>query len=286
MKVPQHYIPSSLNGRQKTTVKRELKKSKRAYAKKMGKEKYYTRKKIKGYKNRRSPWENRVKAVYQIPRSKKLTISALTKKSKCTKKALKQIVRKGMGAYYSSGSRPNQTPQSWGYARLYSSLAGGPASKVDYCILKKGCKRNSKSLKLAKNPKTNATRKKVQLTGGGSGGSMKEKIIRFEPSPIKFKKYRAFISNNGGNKKTKTKAKTKTKTKERHIDFGDNRYPQFKDRTPLGLYTSKNHNDIKRMRRYYSRHSGIPNRLQSIELEKKKSGGLYNAKILSHTYLW
>ena len=135
-----------------------------------------------------------------------------------------------MGAYYSSGSRPNQTPHSWGYARLYSALAGGPAAKVDYHILKDGCSKKSKSLKLAKNPRKNATRKKVQL----GGARMKERIIKFERSPIKFKKYRAFVKNLKTNK-------------IRHIDFGDNRYQQYKDRTPLKLYKSKNHGNRRRM---------------------------------------
>jgi len=63
---------------------------------------------------------------------------------------LSEIVRKGEGAYYSSGSRPNQTPQSWAYARLASAITGGKAAKVDYHILEKGCKPDSKALKLAK----------------------------------------------------------------------------------------------------------------------------------------
>ena len=42
------------------------------------------------------------------------------------------ILNKGRGAYYSSGSRPNQTPQrTWARARLYSVIMGGPARKVD-----------------------------------------------------------------------------------------------------------------------------------------------------------
>ena len=55
-----------------------------------------------------------------------------------------------MGAYYSSGSRPNQTPHSWGIARLASSISGGKAAAVDYNILAEGCKSGSKALKLAK----------------------------------------------------------------------------------------------------------------------------------------
>ena len=49
-----------------------------------------------------------------------------------------QIVKKGEGAYYSSGSRPNQTAKSWGLARLASSLTAGKAAAIDYDIIEKG----------------------------------------------------------------------------------------------------------------------------------------------------
>ena len=48
--------------------------------------------------------------------------------------ALKAVVKKGMGAYYSSGSRPNQTAESWGKARMYSYIMGGPTRKIDHHI--------------------------------------------------------------------------------------------------------------------------------------------------------
>jgi hypothetical protein len=54
-----------------------------------------------------------------------------------------------MGAYYSSGSRPNQTAESWGKARLASSITGGKASKVDFHIIKDGCNHTKKAYKLA-----------------------------------------------------------------------------------------------------------------------------------------
>ena len=54
----------------------------------------------------------------------------------------------------------------------------------------------------------------------------------------------------------------------------------------FGLYTNKNHGDKRRQHNYYNRHSGEPNRGKAIELEKKRSNGIYNAKILSHIYLW
>ena len=36
-----------------------------------------------------------------------------------------------MGAYYSSGSRPNVSARSWAYARLASVIMNGGARKVD-----------------------------------------------------------------------------------------------------------------------------------------------------------
>jgi hypothetical protein len=102
---------------------------------------------------------------------------------------------------------------------------------------------------------------------------MKEQIIKFEKSPNKTKKYRAFIKNN------------KTK-KIRIVDFGALNYEHYKDRTPLKIYSYKNHNNRKRMNNYFSRHSGTPLRQKAIKKEIDKSKGYYNAKILSHKYLW
>ena len=73
----------------------------------------------------------------------------LSKKSGCSKRALKKIINKGAGAYYSSGSRPNQTAQSWGLARLASALTAGKAGAIDYNILNEGCKHGTKGYKMA-----------------------------------------------------------------------------------------------------------------------------------------
>ena len=54
-----------------------------------------------------------------------------------SKEGKKQILNKGRGAYYSSGSRPNQSADSWAYARLASVLMNGPARKVDRKIYDK-----------------------------------------------------------------------------------------------------------------------------------------------------
>jgi len=72
----------------------------------------------------------------------------LSTKTGCSIKALNEIVRKGEGAYYSSGSRPSQTAHSWGIARLASSITGGKSSRVDYNIIK-SCNKNKPAYKLA-----------------------------------------------------------------------------------------------------------------------------------------
>ena len=48
-----------------------------------------------------------------------------------------EVVKKGKGAYYSSGSRPNQTAESWGKARMYSYIMGGKTRKYDQHITDK-----------------------------------------------------------------------------------------------------------------------------------------------------
>tara|TARA_Y100000817_G_scaffold287304_1_gene255770 strand:+ start:114 stop:446 length:333 start_codon:yes stop_codon:yes gene_type:complete len=105
------------------------------------------------------------------------------------------------------------------------------------------------------------------------GIPMKEKIVKFEKSKIKGKKYKVTIKN----KKT---------SKERTLHFGGLGYEQYKDSTPLKLYKNVNHNTKKRRDNYFSRHSGIKNKKKATLKEIKKSKRLYNAKILSHIYLW
>ena len=77
-----------------------------------------------------------------------------------------------------------------------------------------------------------------------------------------------------------------TTDKERKIHFGASDYQQFKDSTKLQAYSKKNHSNKERKRRYYLRHSGVENKRDAIKKELTKSNGSYNAKILSHIYLW
>ena len=147
MNVPIKYLPKHISKKDKKTIVKELKKSRKAYKK----QSYYTRKHISSYKSKPSQHIINVKKLYNID---KLAINAnLSHKTGCSINSLRKIVNKGRGAYYSSGSRPNQSSHSWGLARLASSISGGKASAVDYKILENGCNKSSKALKLAKKAK-------------------------------------------------------------------------------------------------------------------------------------
>jgi hypothetical protein len=105
---------------------------------------YFNRKKL-NYPVKVSPHIIRAQKIYG---TKIIPSKELAQKTGCSINALKQIVKKGQGAYYSSGSRPSQTSQSWAYARLASAISGGKASKVDFHILKT-CDRTKKAYQLS-----------------------------------------------------------------------------------------------------------------------------------------
>ena len=72
-----------------------------------------------------------------------------------------------------------------------------------------------------------------------------------------FKKYKVVMSENG---------------KKKTVQFGDSRFSQFKDKTPLKLYSKKDTLDKKRRTAYYNRH--------------KKNYPKYSADWFSKKYLW
>jgi len=144
MNVPLKYIPNFLLKKDKIKQKKQLRKSRKAYKKGI----YIHRKLLKSYTSKKSKHILNAEKIYNI---KTLKVDKnLSKKTGCSLNSLNQIVKKGQGAYYSSGSRPNQTAHSWGIARLASSITSGKAAAIDYNILEKGCNKNSKALKLAK----------------------------------------------------------------------------------------------------------------------------------------
>jgi hypothetical protein len=152
MRFPTRYLPISLTKNDRKTQRNLLIKSRKLYKKGI----YYNRPKLSSYKNKKSTHIQDAIRMYKI---KTITPNKeLSKKTGCSLSALKQIVKKGKGAFYSSGSRPNQTASSWGLARLASSVTGSKSSSVDFHILEKGCQHNKKAYLLAKR-----SRKKYNL---------------------------------------------------------------------------------------------------------------------------
>jgi hypothetical protein len=141
---PLRYLPKKLTMKDRRKQAKMLLKSKKLYKK----GRYYTRKNLSSYKSLKSKHIIDVNRIYNV--SKVGATKELEKATGCSKLSLSEIIRKGEGAYYSSGSRPNQTAQSWGIARLASAITSGKASVIDYKILENGCKTNSKALILAK----------------------------------------------------------------------------------------------------------------------------------------
>jgi hypothetical protein len=147
MKIPIRYAPKNLTQRDHKQQLQQLAKSRRMYKL----DKYYTRKRVSSFKSRKSNHLSRARALYGVD---KITPSEeLARATGCSVEALEKIVNKGEGAYFSSGSRPNQTAQSWGYARLASSITSGNAAIVDYHIIEDGCDHSKPAFKLAQKRK-------------------------------------------------------------------------------------------------------------------------------------
>jgi len=144
MQVPKRYIPQTLTAKDRKKQKSNIIKSRKLYRKNI----YYQRPKVSSFRSKPSKHITLAQHLYGVKTIK--PNRELSRKTGCSQKALEKIVNKGRGAYYSSGSRPNQTAESWGIARLASSVTGGKASVIDYHILESGCKPNSKALKLAR----------------------------------------------------------------------------------------------------------------------------------------
>ena len=112
-KIPKQYVPKSLSPADK---KKQIKSIKEG-----------TKRPKVDFKSKRSTH------VVKFEKKYGFKINNLDKISKeiIKKKGIDLILDKGRGAYFSSGSRPNQTKESWSLARLASVIMNGPARKVD-----------------------------------------------------------------------------------------------------------------------------------------------------------
>ena len=109
--IPQRYVPKNLSRRDASKQKRSIR---------LGKK----RPKVK-YPKKKSGWTKKFHDKYGDKSLRWIS------KYIISKRGINEIKRKGIAAYYTSGSRPNQTPQSWWKARLYSVIMGGPARRID-----------------------------------------------------------------------------------------------------------------------------------------------------------
>ena len=121
-KIPKKYT-EKLSRRDKSKQKKNLIKSRKMYKKGV----YIDRPKLKSYPKKRSAHIVKFEKKY----NHKITDKDFIDKNILSTKGQNKILKKGRGAYYSSGSRPNQSSNSWAYARLASVITGGKARKVD-----------------------------------------------------------------------------------------------------------------------------------------------------------
>ena len=117
--LPKKYVPDSLSEKDKKKQIKSIKEGK-------------DRPKV-DYKTRRSSHVVKFEKKY----NKKITDIDFISKNIISKTGIDKILAKGKAAYYSSGSRPNVSPEQWSYARLASVITGGAARQTDKDIWEK-----------------------------------------------------------------------------------------------------------------------------------------------------
>ena len=113
--LPKKYVPKSLSPEDRKKQIKSIKEEK-------------PRPKVDSFKSKRS---SNV-AAFEKKYKTKINDFDFISKNIIKKKGIDEIIVKGKAAYFSSGSRPNQTPTSWALARLAAVIMkDGPARKVD-----------------------------------------------------------------------------------------------------------------------------------------------------------
>ena len=118
--IPEAYAPKTLTASDRKKQIKSIREGK-------------SRPKVDSFKSWRSSYVVKFEKKYGT----KITDDNFIAKNIISREGIKQILAKGMGAYYTAGSRPNQTPQSWSRARLASVIVGGPARSIDKKIWEK-----------------------------------------------------------------------------------------------------------------------------------------------------
>lgn len=131
--IPRRYVPDYLTQEDKEKAKKNIEESREAYKK----GKYIERIKLKSAKSKKSNWTTQFKNKYGDLNKSEIVKLLESKGAINANDAIDEILKKGKGAFYSSGSRPLQTAFSWAWARLYSVLLGGNSREIDKDIVNK-----------------------------------------------------------------------------------------------------------------------------------------------------
>ena len=120
--IPKRYLPDTLKGKDRQAQIKSI----------------FEETKVK---ERKSSWTTQFSKKYgkELDKTKgKRSKKNIAKITGIPLKAVDEVYKKGEGAYYSSGSRPNQTPSSWARGRLYAYIMGGAkVRKADKSITEK-----------------------------------------------------------------------------------------------------------------------------------------------------
>ena len=109
--IPKRYLPDTLKG-----------KDRQAQIKSIFEKKERPKTKVK---ERKSSWTIKFDKKYgdELDKMKgKRSKKNIAKITGIPFKAIDEVYKKGEGAFYSSGSRPNQTPSSWARGRIYAFI--------------------------------------------------------------------------------------------------------------------------------------------------------------------
>jgi len=127
--IPKKYLPDSLSPTErKKQIKSIFEGKDRPDIKKTDKSGV-----AKRQQTRRSSWAVKFEKKYKT----NIMDDKYIIKNLISKKGMEEILDKGRGAYYSSGSRPNVSAEQWARGRLASVILGGGARRVDKKIWEK-----------------------------------------------------------------------------------------------------------------------------------------------------
>jgi hypothetical protein len=131
-KIPRTYVPESLTD---ADLKKQLRNLKATRTKAKGE----ARPKLKSAESRKSKYTTMAEKAGISGTKQEIAdkLGDTPARRREILKGLDEIYRKGEKAYYTAGSRPNQTPFSWGQARVYSVLFGGASRRIDKAIVEK-----------------------------------------------------------------------------------------------------------------------------------------------------